>query len=542
MADVVINTKVEAPDTSALQAIKKELKEMKSLSLNGDGVAAKRVAELTDKLEDLKDETKSLKGSGIEKLTGSFSLLTEGFRNFDTDKLKTGFKGIGGAMKAIPIFLLIEGIMFLIENFDKLKASGGLLGKVFTSIGEVINVVVQAFKDFADWIGVTTFAIEESAQKQIDAAKAVSDAVTERYSNEIAMAKATGKETTQLEIEKERAVRKSVEAQIDAINRLGEIQGSFTQKQQDDLRALNKSKQESLIAETALRTKQYNDIVTKQVEHNKEIEAKNKEAADKAAAAKKKAEEDLRKNTLKLMAESLAEDDKANAEELKKIDDNFKKKQDLNQKNADAKMALDALVRKEKELADKIASDEEERLLKERKDREAQIEQNYFNAAQGLADAFFQFQLNAAEGNEEAQLEIKKRAFQVDKAFRVAQATMDGIGSVTKTLASGGALAIPLAVSMAVLAAANVAKILATKFDGGKAGGSGSVKPQISTGSNAGNSNPSQQQLPQNQASNPQGTNFDAQGNKIEQRVYVLEEDITDTQNRIARVSEQRKF
>jgi hypothetical protein len=54
MADVVINTKVEAPDTSALQAIKKELKEMKSLSLNGDGVAAKRVAELTDKLEDLK--------------------------------------------------------------------------------------------------------------------------------------------------------------------------------------------------------------------------------------------------------------------------------------------------------------------------------------------------------------------------------------------------------------------------------------------------------------------------------------------------------
>ena len=95
---------------------------------------------------------------------------------------------------------------------------------------------------------------------------------------------------------------------------------------------------------------------------------------------------------------------------------------------------------------------------------------------------------------------------------------------------------------MGALAVANIAKILATKFDGGKAGGTGSIKPQISAGSGGNSGNPSQQQLPQNQASNPQGTNFDAQGNKIEQRVYVLEEDITNTQGRIARVNEQRKF
>ena len=84
--------------------------------------AGKKLAELKDKVEDLNDSTKSLKGSGVEKLTSSFRLLSEGISTFDFDKIKTGFKGIGAAMGAIPIFLLIEGIRLLYENFDKIAA------------------------------------------------------------------------------------------------------------------------------------------------------------------------------------------------------------------------------------------------------------------------------------------------------------------------------------------------------------------------------------------------------------------------------------
>jgi hypothetical protein len=84
--------------------------------------AGKKLAELKDKVEDLNDSTKSLKGSGVEKLTSSFRLLGEGIGTFDFDKIKTGFKGVGAAMSAIPIFLIIEGLKLLYDNFDKITA------------------------------------------------------------------------------------------------------------------------------------------------------------------------------------------------------------------------------------------------------------------------------------------------------------------------------------------------------------------------------------------------------------------------------------
>jgi hypothetical protein len=84
--------------------------------------AGKKLADLKDKVEDLNDATKSLKGSGVEKLNASFGLLGEGIGTFDFDKIKTGFKGIGAAMGAIPIFLIIEGLKLLYDNFDKITA------------------------------------------------------------------------------------------------------------------------------------------------------------------------------------------------------------------------------------------------------------------------------------------------------------------------------------------------------------------------------------------------------------------------------------
>jgi hypothetical protein len=84
--------------------------------------AGQKLAGLKDKVEDLNDSTKSLKGSGVEKLTSSFRLLGEGIGTFDFDKVKTGFKGVGAAMSAIPIFLIIEGLKLLYDNFDKITA------------------------------------------------------------------------------------------------------------------------------------------------------------------------------------------------------------------------------------------------------------------------------------------------------------------------------------------------------------------------------------------------------------------------------------
>jgi hypothetical protein len=546
MADVVINTKVEAPDVSSLSAIKKELKEMKSLALNGDGVAAKRVAELTDKLEDLKDETKSLKGSGIEKLTGSFSLLTDGFKNFDTDKLKLGFKGLGNAMSAVPIFFLIEGLRLLVDSFP---------------------AVYDAFKNFFDLTSDGEKKVK-ALNKELESTKAINEATGAALSNEIKLMEAQGKSQDEiLAKRKELNAVKIKELEIDIQLQKAKIEEIITndsiieslyRKAAAIQRAAGNDKaadaiEQSILKDKLARAKEQTDLIRKdlitiatlkndiaveevKVENNKNAQLKT--AYDKAKADRLKEIEDSQKLFDQVVAEeSKRQDilDKQDAEAREKL-----KQERL--KNLEELKALQ-LKADQEETANKIAEwEKQEAYNKQYKERQGQIEQNYFSAAQGLSEAFFAFQLGAAEGNEEAQLEIKKRAFQVDKAFRVAQATMDGIGSVTKTLAAGGVLALPLAISMGVLAVANVAKILATKFNGGKAGSAGSIKPQISVGSNSNNSNPSQKQLPQNQASNPQGTNFDANGNKIDNTVTISVEEINDVQKRVAKVKEQRKF
>ena len=81
------------------------------------------------KIGDLKDSTKSLQGSGVEKSAQSFRLLGDGFKNLDLDKIKIGFQGLGAAMKAIPIFLIVEGITYLIRNFDELSEGNGIVAK-----------------------------------------------------------------------------------------------------------------------------------------------------------------------------------------------------------------------------------------------------------------------------------------------------------------------------------------------------------------------------------------------------------------------------
>lgn len=109
--DIKINTIVEdAGGENSIAGIRKSIKALKSEALavgesgNGFKQLTTRANELQDKLDDLKDSAKSLQGTGIEKLNSSFGLLKDSFSNFDSDKLKTAFKGIGAAMNAIPIF------------------------------------------------------------------------------------------------------------------------------------------------------------------------------------------------------------------------------------------------------------------------------------------------------------------------------------------------------------------------------------------------------------------------------------------------------
>jgi hypothetical protein len=525
MADIVINTKVQAPDLSPLQSLNKELKAAKAAAINGDGAAAKRVAELKDKMDDLKDATKSFQGSGVEKLKNSFGLLTEGFRNFDADKIKLSFAGIGSAMRAVPIFLIVEGIMKLIENFDKLKNSGGLLGTVFKAIGTIVTTLTDAVKDFSDWIGITNFEAEEFAQNQIDNAKKVQDAVSERYDIEIRLAKAAGKSTEEIEKQKVMAVRKSLLEQIQLKAKLAAMDGEINAEELKQLDELRKALTENYVQEK--------EIGLKQEKEKKESNERKKQDDKQSKAEELQRYKDLERQLSEARIAG-AEIDRENRAMI--LADVNADKAKFDQEAADAEYAI--LVEGAKKAKD--LKDQQEAEDKLRAERKKQIEANYWSAAGSLAGTFFDLQIQMAEGNEDRQNELRKKAFNIDKALKASQATIDGYKAVTSTLAQGGPLAIPLAASIGVLAFANVAKILATKFNAG-GGSSGSAStPRLSTG--GGNAQtPNQTQLPTNQPIQPT-TQFDDQGNRINQPIVVKVSEINDVQRKVARVEEQATF
>jgi hypothetical protein len=549
MADIVINTKVNAPDGNALAAIKKELKEMKSLALNGDGAAAKRVAELTDKLEDLKDTTKSLKGDGVERLQGSFALLNESLRTGDVGKFGTALKGVGQAMSAIPLLLVIEGIKVLIDNFDKVTE----YLKIF------FNVATDGEKEI------------KKLNKELENTKKINEASIAAISNEIRVMEAQGKSKAQiLAKQKELNALKIKELEIDIELQKAKIKeiflnDSITETITRQTIALQRKLGNDKVADTlekALfkdkldRAKEQTDAITKdaiaianlktdiqiaEINNDKEQFKQGEELR----AKRKKADED----ELKAYDERLAYIAKQNeaiakqkeADRLKGIEDlNLSREEELNAMSLylEEDLKIKAEKKKKEEEMDKYA--EEQKKL--RAQREVEIEKNVVASLTGLSELYFNQKLAMAEGDEVAQLEIKKRAFQVDKAFRVAQATIDGIGSVTKTLASGGALALPLAISMGVLAAVNIAKILATKFNPGSTGGGGvSIKPSISSG--GGNSQPVTNQLPKNNLEqNQSNTTFDDNGNKTGGTNWISIKEVRDVDRRVNRVTEQTKF
>ena len=88
-----------------------------------------------------------LQGSGVERLNTSMAKLTQGFMDFDGDKIKTGFKGIGAAMSAIPIVLLIEGVKALIENFDAVVKFAKELTGAFSAAEKNVRALTKSSEE-----------------------------------------------------------------------------------------------------------------------------------------------------------------------------------------------------------------------------------------------------------------------------------------------------------------------------------------------------------------------------------------------------------
>jgi hypothetical protein len=536
MADTktVLDIKIEAAQAaSTIRNISKALKGLKEEQANATDPKdwnrlAKAINETEGKLGDINDSFKTLTGSGVERLNSSVGLMREGFASFDFGKIGASLKGLGAAFRAIPIFLIVEGITKLIENFDELKNSGGLLGKIFTAIGDAIDAVGDAINYVTDAIGLTNTALDkqgEALKTNAEKSKGLLESVNAEYDRQIKLINASGESTVEVEKKKQEAIiatNKELLKQTIAYINAG---GKLTEEQ---LKVFGSQVEAVKNAQT--------EIKALEIKDDKDREKKNTERAEK----NKKAEEDRLKNL------------EANQTRLADMEYEIWKENKERQEKEEEEIAKRNLERKNKEFADaqaikkywddlaKAENDKiEKEVLEQAQNREAglqQIKADSLAATAALSTLYFQIELNKAKGNSARELEIRKRQFIVEKAFKVAQITMDGIQGAIKAYALNP-LPSPIGIISASLqgiaAAAAVAKVLTTKFEGGAPSSGGGL--EISQGGVGQVQQPINTQAPTTQAN----TTFDAQGNVMNQKIVVSVEEINQKQGRVARLEEQ---
>lgn len=510
--------------------------------------ATKRLSDLKDKVEDLSDSTQSLKGSGIERASQGFSQFGEGLRNLDFDKVKVGLTAIKSALAATGIMLVVQGVSYLIENFDELSKGSGIVAQALQAVGGYLTDLKNVIYSVTDALGLTNSALDkqgEAIKTNADKAKEALEGQTAEYDRQIAIAKASGKSAVDLEIAKQEAIvrtNKAIADQIIAYQRSGGVLNEEQMKLfNSSIDAIKNAKNQEQLIRLADNEKQKAD-------HKKHLEDLDKQGEEnyKSYQAKMKAQKDADNQQAfdDEYGEFLAQQDRlkqakidaeiAETERLRQVNEANDYYRQENQKTQD-QAALDQT----KATEEKKRAEQQETI-----NQYTQATQQGLAAAQQITDLYFSYRLNKVKGDQKAENDIKKKQFQVNKAFGITNAVIDGIGAVQKALNNPYPLNIVLAAISGIAAAANIAKIASTKFEPSTGGGGGGeapasipipAPPTIST--------------PKNDVS---GTSFDENGKKVEQgekgapminvKANIGVDEVSDKQKRVETLEKQSTF
>lgn len=292
-------------------------------------------------------------------------------------------------------------------------------------------------------------------------------------------------------------------------------------------------------------------------EHKKYLDAKadaDNAEADRYTQLQKETKEAIKALEAQLKAdeEALAEDkfNKSQTEFYASIE----LKAEQNQFDLEAQLTyLEA--QKQQELSNIDLTESERLLIKHRyaekaKELETQnIQQSIAgasyltNSLQSLSDSLFAVKrANLKKGSAEDE-KAAKQQFKINKALALSGAIITGIQSVMAAYASG--LATPIvgpatgaiyAVLAGVIAAANIAKIASSKYEGGGGGGASSMSSTSLSSASAPTIN-----APQNSNTllNPDGSVQQNNNSQQPIKVFVSEGDIREKQNRVDVLEEQ---
>ena len=469
---------------------------------------------------------------GVQGLTDAYKELSIGTKLAGAAQaiFSTVVGTTSGALKVFRIALIstgigaiVVGLGLLIANFDKVKEaiSGAIdrfknLGPVMKALLWPITALIEAFelaKKGLQALGVIESEEDKAREarhqseiarieKENQARKQAFDARQKQFDREIAMLEAEGKSSFELRQQKIRdsiAIQKEelkafqmVKQQREALIKIGASEVVEEQRKQE--LALIQS-----IADSE------NQLAINVINNNKKKADSYKAYVDKKEAQRLKDEQRERERLNNLenleneFQDRIAQIEEENYQrtltdeerELRAVQDKYFELETLAEGNAEALNAIEiARLNEENEikakfaqeayeaqkaLDDKAAEDEKERRDKQLEDIEdfkkqekalgeyrVQVAQQSLSAIGDIANLF-------AKGNEKQQ----KRAFQVQKAVGIAQATINTAQAITKVFAETTdftptqSLRIANAVGIGLAGAAQIASIASQQFTGG---------------------------------------------------------------------------
>jgi hypothetical protein len=333
---------VEIPiKLGGLGAIKAELRELKGAIANAtdpEDIArlSQRAGELKDQLSDANEAVNNFAtGSKFEQVSNSLGGIKDSLLSLDFDEaaqkanvFKSTLtnldpKAIGGAFKSLtsvittvgsafvslgatilanPIFLLVAVIVAIVAAIVIFLHKIGVLQKILDFLMIPINALIDGFKALTDWLGLTSYAADENAENMAKANEKVSesskkraDIISEKYDQEIAMAKIAGKDTTQLELDKSRALEKEAikrkTSAKKALEAMRHQEGEEATKKRQELRKQIDEESKLIRAGVNERKRIKAQEIQDQKEADKKAGDEAKSEAEKAAAAAERARE-----------------------------------------------------------------------------------------------------------------------------------------------------------------------------------------------------------------------------------------------------------
>lgn len=447
--------------------------------------AAKRAAELKDRIEDANDTIQSFKGEGAFLAAGkAINVATSGIAAYE------GALGLLGveSEKVQETLLKVQSAMALTQGLAGLEDAG----RAFTQLGAVIkNQVVTAFAtlksaiittgigalviaigvllpkiiEWADWTGRAQRKQEDlndSLERQQSKIRESRKELERDLDFRLRYARALGKSDEELTKIKEGNTKKtnaSIYSEIEAARKrlkalreadLGVMASS--REEYNELVKNNRKKREAIVQEIKGLTdnikRNNEDLLIEQTEQNrKEVDVIVKGSKEKKEAKEREKLDEI--NTLKpKTADEIVSEERRKREQLAQIN-----------KETNEELIKDLKIRVEKE----------EQLEQQAKEQKIRMAGQAFSVIQGVADLF-------AQGNEEDQ----KKAFQLNKAVNIGQAIMNTAQGVTAALSGGGNLGkvatglnFVEAGLIGTIGALNIAKIANTQFQGGGDSGGG---------------------------------------------------------------------